>query len=80
MKPNHAERTRYRTWRLRLKDIMAAYERLQRHIGKPGEYLARRTFHDTARSLDALNPPARFGSWEDLGDAIHGRGYRRKTW
>lgn len=77
---NAGDIRRYHGWLRTLAAVCRAYEALQDAIGKPRELEMRRKFQDAARRPDMLTPPAPWASWERLGEAIHGRSYRPRTW
>jgi len=68
------DKRRYREWSERLSVMCEAYRRLEAAIGTGAELPLRRQFQDAAREPDKLMPPSRWGSWDVLGTAIHGRG------
>lgn len=78
----HKDREAYRIWDERLRLILQTGEMLQKCMGRPAEDVARRQFHDAARSIDKIKEPEPWRSWEDLGNAIHGRkrSYRPRAW
>lgn len=80
IKPNGNAIHRYRMWIARLRTICAEYKALERLKGTTGEDMARSNFRRAALRMDDFEVPPGYRSWEHLGDAIHGPGYRHKTW
>lgn len=80
MTPTPKDRQSYERWAQALGEMCEQFKRLERLKGTEHEGLARDLFQSKARRIDALVLPFPWKSWQHLGDAIHGRAYRPKTW